>query len=264
MRRILLPTLALIPILLGFLAGCRSSTGVAADTGLLEVEISQVAGATPLAPGQTLASPAGESLTVTRLAYYLSNLRLRRSDGGYWSPRAEPDSDSGYWLIDLARPETGRIALAAVPAGEYVGLELMIGVDPARSRDGAQTGVLDPQHGMFWTWATGYIHFKLEGHSPQSQERDGAVSLHIGGQDAARSVYLPFASKPLRVAAELRSTVHLHADVAAFLGGDQPLTFADAGHSTKPADSLSLAGRLTNLLSVDHLHHAPRDALAGR
>jgi hypothetical protein len=259
-----IPTLLLLLLVLTGGACTQASEQGNPAGGRVEIEISTVAVGTPVAIGDTFTTPAGETLTVSRLAYYLSNLRLRRVDGGSWSPPTRTNTADGYWLVDLAEPASARIVLDGVPPGDYSGLELMIGVDPARSRDGAQTGALDPVHGMFWTWATGYIHLKLEGRSRQSRERDGLVTLHLGGQDAARSIYPPFATRPLRAEPELRSTAHLHADLAGFLGGAAPLRFADTALAMQAADADPLLARLPALLVLDHLHHAPRVPLAAR
>ena len=249
-QRLLVPAFAL---LLG-LAGCRDERPPATQ---LDIEISHVAGDAPLALGNTVTTAAGEALTVAKLNYYLSNLRLLRADGSAWTPANDPKTSDGYWLIDLAKPETLTFSLSSAPAGEYSGMELLIGVDAARNGAGAQTGTLDPARGMFWTWATGYIHFKLEGHSPASTETDQAVTLHLGGDGLQRSVYIAFAPKPLRISPDLRSIVHLHADINALLGGDAPLSFAKTALVMQAAEGKLLAERLPAFLTLDHLHHEP-------
>ena len=252
------PLAVSLAVLLG-LSACRAAPAPATE---LEIEISHVAGATALEPGVEITTPAGETLKVGKLVYYLSNLRLLRADGSGWTPSPDPKTAEGYWLVDLARPDSQRIRVSSAPAGEYTGIELLIGVDSARNGAGAQTGALDPALGMFWTWATGYIHFKLEGRSPASTEVDQAVTLHLGGDGLQRSVFLPFAPKPLRLAPELRSTVHLRADLNALLGGEAPLSFAKTALVMQPADGKRLAEQLPAFLALDHLHHEPRAAAA--
>ncbi|MBA4285965.1 MAG: hypothetical protein C0434_10600 [Xanthomonadaceae bacterium] len=243
----------LLALLLG-LTGCRDAR---APSTRLDIEISHVAGAAVLEKGGEIITPAGEVLKVAKLQYYLSNLRLLRPDGSGWTPSHDPKTSDGYWLVDLAKPETQRFEIRGAPAGEYTGIELLIGVDAARNTAGAQTGTLDPALGMFWTWATGYIHFKLEGQSPASTEAGQAVTLHLGGDGLQRSVFLPFAPKPLRLSPELRATVHLHADLAALLGGEPPVSFAKAALVMQAAEGRVLAARLPEFLKLDHLHHEP-------
>ncbi|MCX7071619.1 MAG: hypothetical protein NTW01_11615 [Gammaproteobacteria bacterium] len=241
------------------LTACRQAT---APATALDIEISHVAGTAALEKGGTVITPAGEALTVGKLQYYLSNLRLLRPDGSWWTPSHDPETADGYWLVDLARPESQHLRIDSAPAGEYTGLELLIGVDPARNSAGAQIGALDPALGMFWTWATGYIHFKLEGHSPASPEAGQAVTLHLGGDGVQRSVFLPFAPKPLRLSPDLTSTVHLHADLDALLGGTPPVSFARTALVMQAAEGRALAVGLPGFLKLDHLHHEPRDRAA--
>jgi len=46
---------------------------------------------------------------------------------------------------------------------------------------GALSGVLDPSNGMFWSWQSGYINFKIEGISPSCDTRKNKFQFHIGG-----------------------------------------------------------------------------------
>ncbi len=242
---------ALLAVLL---AGCTAQPPPVAP---IRVEITAVAGAQPLAIGDSIRTAAGEDFTVRRWQFYLSRPRLLRADGSWVELPDDAQSDAGYYLFDLAKPDSGRFHLPPVPAGDYAGIEFTIGVDAARNAGGAQTGVLDPARGLFWTWATGYIHFKLEGVSQASTAPDHAVSLHLGGDGVQRSLFLPFAAKPLRVSADLQPIVHLHADLAAFFGGEPPFSFAGQSQVMQAQDGLPLADRLVALLRLDHLHHEP-------
>ena len=251
--------LALLLAALPGLSACRDARSPATE---LAIEISHVAGSAPVLQGGEITTTAGETLKVTRLQYYLSNLRLLRPDGSWWTPTRDPKTADGYWLVDLAKPDSQHFVINDAPAGEYSGIELLIGVDAARNGAGAQTGALDPALGMFWTWATGYIHFKLEGRSPASTAVDQAVTLHLGGEGVQRSVFLSFAPKPLRLAPDLRSTVHLHADLDGLLGRETPLSFAKTALVMQAAEGKVLAARLPAFLKLDHLHHEPRAASA--
>lgn len=57
---------------------------------------------------------------------------------------------------------------------------LKLGVDSNLNLLGVHKGDLDPVHGMYWSWQSGYIHFKLEG----SWSGEGGLQpfvYHIGG-----------------------------------------------------------------------------------
>ncbi len=44
---------------------------------------------------------------------------------------------------------------------------------------------LDPTKGMFWTWNSGYLSFKIEGYSPVSTQPAHIIAYHIGGYRSA-------------------------------------------------------------------------------
>lgn len=77
----------------------------------------------------------------------------------------------------------------------YSHLRFCIGVDSLINESGAQGGVLDPMHGMYWAWNSGYINFKIEGCSSLCPTRKQKFQLHVGGfmapYDALRQVSIP-------------------------------------------------------------------------
>lgn len=55
-----------------------------------------------------------------------------------------------------------------------------MGIDSTTNVSGAG-GDLDPTKGMYWTWQSGYINFKLEGKSNLCKTRNNEFQFHIGG-----------------------------------------------------------------------------------
>jgi hypothetical protein len=159
----------------------------------VHINFKNYAGAEPLKLNTaTYTTPQGEQITVSRFNYYISNIKLTKSDGSVY---AEPES---YHLLQQEKTGSLHFHLKDVPAGTYTGMSFMIGVDEPRNIDGAQTGALDPINGMFWTWQTGYIMAKLEGKSPQSKDTTNKYVLHVGGfsgeYNGIRSISLNFPS----------------------------------------------------------------------
>jgi len=60
-------------------------------------------------------------------------------------------------------------------------LRFNIGVDSLTNISGVYEGDLDPAKGMYWTWQSGYINFKLEGISSLCPARKNKFYWHIGG-----------------------------------------------------------------------------------
>lgn len=116
---------------------------------------------------------SGDTLTYTTFKHYISNIRLKKADGSYWT------APKSYHLMNAADTTTLKVHFTNVPTGEYVAMELTLGVDSAANVSGAQSGDLDPINEMFWSWNSGYIMIKAEGTSPQSGT--GNFAYHLGG-----------------------------------------------------------------------------------
>lgn len=116
-----------------------------------------------------------DSFTVTKLNYYISNIKLKKEDGTYFT---ETES---YHLIRHVEGNTS-FTIANVDEANYTSIEFLIGVDSLRNVSGAQTGALDPANLMFWDWSTGYIFYKLEGQYRTTSMTDRSeFAIHIGG-----------------------------------------------------------------------------------
>ena len=111
-----------------------------------------------------------------------SNVSVR-IDKLRWYVSLPPAGKKGSkaWLLDLAdsasldqqmsRPVNNRISL-------------LFGIDSAIQVAGVGTGALDPLRGMYWTWQTGYVQWKMEG-AIRVDGLESPLELHLGGFDGA-------------------------------------------------------------------------------
>ena len=127
-------------------------------------------------------APDGKQYAVKSLAYYISNIVFIDENGKRYK---EPNS---YKLITIQNGSSMQTGIDNIPAAKYTAIELMIGVDSLRNVSGVQLGPLDPAHGMFWSWSSGYIMARLEGSSPQSGAIGNMISYHIAGFKGAYNV----------------------------------------------------------------------------
>lgn len=58
---------------------------------------------------------------------------------------------------------------------------VIFGIDSMQTVRTDFTDALDPLHGMFWTWNSGYINVKIEGVSRKSSQRGNVFQVHLGG-----------------------------------------------------------------------------------
>jgi len=131
-----------------------------------------------LAIDSSYINSVGQSFTVTNFKYYISNIKLTDSGGRVF------ENKNSYYLIDENDSASHHIQLDDIPEGDYSKISFTIGVDSLHNCSGAQSGALDPIHGMFWTWNTGYIFLKLEGKAPASKQPGHIFEYHIGGYKA--------------------------------------------------------------------------------
>ncbi len=165
-----------------------------------------------LKAGEWYSNSLNDSFTVSKLNYYISNIKLKYADGTVFS---EPES---YHLNKHLQGIT-TFTINKVPEGSYTAIEFIIGVDSARNVSGAQTGALDETQGMFWDWNTGYVFFKLEGYSKTTANpipKD--YSIHVGGfsgtNNCLQKCTFDLSNKLLLAKKNRQSRVnfHLHAD----------------------------------------------------
>lgn len=121
---------------------------------------------------------AAGAMQVERLRFYLSEIRLLRNGDQVFTPAKR------HHLLDLETPASLTIPLDLPKNLSYDELVFTLGVDSLTSAAGAFGGDLDPTLGMYWTWRSGYIHFKLEGSAPECPGRNHRYQFHVGGYQA--------------------------------------------------------------------------------
>ncbi len=167
----------------------------------------------------------GDTFNIQKFMYYVSKVVLTKEDNTTFS---EPES---YHLIHKQNNlSNNNFTIQRIPLGKYKSITYIIGVDSARNVSGAQEYDLSPSEGMFWSWFTGYIMFKLEGKSPQSGSNDGNIIFHIGGfggnNNAIRKVTINFPTN-LVIEKDKTPTLKLHTNVNEVFKNPNTISFAD-------------------------------------
>lgn len=247
------------------LSSCKKASDDPApsqDTGEVHVEFDNQFKQDPSDPEQydplvftteTYTNANGDDYTITMFKYYISNVKLKRANGSYYSV---PES---YFLIDAGSSEDAVITLSDVPTGTYKGMTYTIGVDSTRCVSGSQTGALDPANGMFWSWNSGYIFLKLEGTSPQSTATDNVIQYHIGGfknsnsTNALQTVTHDFGTSELRVTKVGTPQVHLMVEASKVV---ENINIATTPAIHMPGDAaIGIAEDYKEMFHFDHIHN---------
>jgi len=161
-------------LLCGLAAACTRETSREDPGYRLDIRFRPVAEGLPLRYGDTYHNPQGEDYRLDMFRIYVGHFAL--SDDAVPSATF-PDS---YHLLDAGDSASLTVRLRG-DSRPFRRITFQVGIDSARNVSGAQTGALDPVHGMFWTWNTGYINIRMEGTSGRSDAPGGRFEYHIGG-----------------------------------------------------------------------------------
>ena len=130
----------------------------------------------------------GDTIQITAFRFYTGNFL-------FYHDNLLIQADSNYHLIDMTGKTSQSLNFPEINNSEINSVSFTLGVDSATQMKGALNGDLDPVKGMYWTWQSGYIDFKIEGTDSNGKQN---IELHIGGYTAPnatqRTVVLKSAS----------------------------------------------------------------------
>lgn len=247
-------TITLLMALFVSFSACKkennTTTTPTPDPGSVAVEFSHVWGMmeAPFSLNTPLVHPmTGDTLTFTKFRYYVSNIKLKNSDGTWW---VAPNS---YYIIDEAGSK--EIELTNIPAGNYTELEYVMGVDSTRNVSGAQDGALSVSEGMFWNWNSGYIMLKAEGTAPNAAAN--TFQFHLGGFSGANNIVTKkntnFDGSVLTIASDKSPHIHLKANPARLWHSSPSVSVKNTIHMPG-AEAKTMADNFYGAIYFDELH----------
>ncbi|MFT7344128.1 MAG: hypothetical protein ACI9XP_000708 [Lentimonas sp.] len=114
-----------------------------------------------------------DSVYIERTRFYLTNIAAYSLKNKKISRIINPllvDLDSSNQTLDFSLKKDKKF--------HHIGFT--IGVDSSTNSQGAFGGDLDPTNGMYWSWQSGYINFKLEGMLVRNGIEE-SFTYHLGG-----------------------------------------------------------------------------------
>jgi len=114
-----------------------------------------------------------DSIEITRLKFYVSDLTLLHKGVPVYQHTTR------HHLVDMESESNPCIPVLFDE--DFDEFSFYLGVDSITNVSGAHGGHLDPTNGMYWTWQSGYINFKLEGKTALCPARNHLFQFHLGG-----------------------------------------------------------------------------------
>lgn len=116
-----------------------------------------------------------DSILFSECKFYLSQVEFRHKKRVVWK------EENSYHLINYRQQDLTSFQLSLPDSVHFDAIHFLLGTDSITNVSGAMGGALDPVHGMYWTWHSGYINFKIEGkHSAISTPKKEFI-FHLGG-----------------------------------------------------------------------------------
>lgn len=118
------------------------------------------------------------NLQIESLKFYISNIRFLKNNELVLKEK------NSFHLINAANEKSSHLLIDNKQNVVCDEVQFDLGIDSTTNVSGAFGGDLDPTLGMYWTWQSGYINFKIEGKSKQCKTRNSEFQLHLGGYQA--------------------------------------------------------------------------------
>jgi hypothetical protein len=109
------------------------------------------------------------------LKFYISDVQFLRNKKVIYK------EDNSFHLVDVSLPKTLGLTIQNKAPIIYDAIQFNLGIDSVLNVSGAMEGDLEVSKGMYWTWQSGYVNFKLEGISNVCHTRNHEFQFHIGG-----------------------------------------------------------------------------------
>jgi hypothetical protein len=199
-----------------------------------------------LALGNSVKNILGETISIEKFKYYVSNFSVTDDKGTITKLPVQ------YFLVDEMDSASKKITLT-IPDISIRSIGFLLGVDSIRNVSGIQTGALDPLKGMFWTWNSGYIMAKLEGMSDKSVSAGNRFTYHIGGFRKGMSTTKLI---DLKIpATEKRATeIHIAADINHWFKSSSEIRISEIAvcHSPGPL-AMKIADNYSTMFSINFI-----------
>ncbi len=214
--------------------------GAFSQTNSVQFSVSTTFGATPLdLVDSAFTTNDSKHLKITEVKFYLSKIQLLRNG------KIVLEEKNGFHLVDAGQTNPFIIVVNNTQNISFDQVQFNLGIDSTTNVSGAMGGDLDPTKGMYWTWQSGYINFKLEGTSPLCTTRNNEFQFHLGGYQKPN-----YCLQPLSFPIKNSSKIDLNLDVQKIL---EQVDLSKTNHIMSPsADAVLISKIVANAFTVSN------------
>lgn len=122
-----------------------------------------------------------DSISISKLKFYISNIVLLNNDKVIYK------NSGGVYLLNAE--DSLNLQFDIPQSIQFNRIQFGLGIDSVTNTSGALDGALDPLMGMYWTWQSGYINFKMEGFIGDISKEENKFEYHLGGYSDKNNAY---------------------------------------------------------------------------
>ncbi len=179
----------------------------------------------------------GKLVQIDVLRFYISNIRLLKKGEVVFSEK------ESFHLLDATVPKSLHIAINKNSDIAFDAVKFDLGIDSTTNVSGVMGGDLDPTKGMYWTWQSGYINFKLEGTHPDCNTRNKEFQFHLGGYAAPN-----YCLQTVQFSVKNPSELIIHLDILSIFS---QIDVGNTNHIMSPSqEALAMSKVLANSFKI--------------
>ena len=171
------------------------------------------------------------------LKFYISNLQFLKNEKIVFS------ESNSFHLFDASNIKSQNFTFTIPKGLLFTELNFNFGIDSLTNISGAMGGDLDPTKGMYWTWQSGYVNFKIEGTSSLCNNKRQEFQYHLGGYQ------FPFSAlQKISLEVEANNTLFILVDVKKIM---ETFDLSSLDHIMSPsAEAVRLSYLISQCFSV--------------
>ena len=193
-------------------------------------------GSYPLILDSTYVFENGQ-IEFSTLKFYISNLQFLKNEKIVFK------ESNSFHLFDASNIKSQNFTFTIPKGLLFTELNFNFGIDSLTNISGAMGGDLDPTKGMYWTWQSGYVNFKIEGTSSLCNNKRQEFQYHLGGYQ------FPFSAlQKISLEVEANNTLFILVDVKKIM---ETFDLSSLDHIMSPsAEAVRLSYLISQCFSV--------------